>query len=147
MAKITRKGTGPSIKLLDLLRKRRISLKKFISDFGINSFESLRLRCERMGVVPPAESKFNEIKGDEFVNSPTEGILVLEAPKAISEKTGEELVFEKEAEELIELEKSSDEFENSSNDSLEFSQQNKNKKQKQKNKWNNPIFQSTEHDL
>lgn len=94
MAKITRKGTEPNIKLLDLLRKRRISLKKFISDFGINSFESLRLRCERMGVVPPAESKFNEVKGDEFVNSPTEGILVLEAPKAISEKTGEELNLE-----------------------------------------------------
>ena len=94
MAKITRKSTEPSIKLLDLLRRRRITLKKFISDFGINSYESLKLRCERMGVVPPVESKFNEIKGGEFVNSPTDGILVLEAPKVINEKTGEELNLE-----------------------------------------------------
>lgn len=147
MAKITRKNASTALKLTDVLRKKKISLDKFIKDFGINSYESLKMRCERMGVVPPAESKFNEIKGGEFVNSPTEGILVLEAPKVINEKTGEELVFEKEIEELIELEKLSDEFENSSNDSLDFSQQNKNKKQKQKNKWNNPIFQSTEHDL
>lgn len=94
MAKITRKNASTALKLTDVLRKKKISLDKFIKDFGINSYESLKMRCERMGVVPPVESKFNEIKGGEFVNSPTEGILVLEAPKVINEKTGEELNLE-----------------------------------------------------
>ena len=151
MAKITRKSTEPSIKLLDLLRRRRITLKKFISDFGINSYESLKLRCERMGVVPPAEFKFNEVKGEEFVNSPTDGILVLEAPKIFKEKTGEEISsFE---ERIDSLEKSDDEFESTeeSNDNLIIDnvvhlsgESKKNKKKYPKSNWDNSIVSNHE---
>lgn len=145
MAKITRKNTAPSIGLLDILRKRRISFKKFILDFGINSYESLKLRCERMGVVPPVESKFNEAKGSEFVNSPTDGILVLEAPKVINEKTGEEINVELSSEsemifsDVIDVTESKEDFEEISSSKVnDFHSQNSiNKKNKKiKNKWN-----------
>lgn len=91
MVKLTNKSSAP-IKLLDLLRKRKMSFGVFLSEFGINSYESLKIRCERMGVEPPDEDVFESTKPKEIVNSPTDGIVVLEAPKVIKEQTGSELI-------------------------------------------------------
>lgn len=69
------------INLIDLLRRRRSTLKNFLDETGIVSYELLKIRCESMGVVPPTESEFNEVKGNPLVHSvssPTEGIIVFE---------------------------------------------------------------------
>ena len=94
MAKITRKNATTAIKLSDLLRKRKITLSKFIVDFGLHSYESLKTRCERIGVAPPDTETYKKAKGSDVINSPTDGIIVLDFPKIIAEKTGEELNLE-----------------------------------------------------
>ena len=92
MVKLTKKVPPSSIELSSLLRKRKMSLEKFINDFGITSYEALRLRCERMGVQTPPEEKVRRFFSmEKLVNSPTDGIVVLEAPRVIAEKTGLEI--------------------------------------------------------
>jgi len=104
MAKITRKLNLPAISLVDLLRKRKMTLEKFVNEFGLASFESLKIRCERMGVAPPSEELYNSVKSTVVVNSPPDGILVMEAPKFIAENSGKELTFVELDEPLQEIE-------------------------------------------
>lgn len=71
------------LSLVDLLRRKRSDLSRFLTDSGIVSFERLRERCESMGVLPPSEVEFNEARGNPSVHnfsSPSEGIVVLDAP-------------------------------------------------------------------
>lgn len=84
---IVRLKNLPGLKLTDLLRRRKKTLEKFINEFGITTYESLLSRCERIGVVPPSVEDFEEIV-TRPVTSPTEGIVVLNAPPIISEHTG-----------------------------------------------------------
>jgi hypothetical protein len=151
MAKITRKNATTAIKLSDLLRKRKITLSKFIVDFGLHSYESLKTRCERIGVAPPDIETYKKAKGSDVINSPTDGIIVLDFPKIIDEKTGEEISsFE---ERIDSLEKSDDEFESTeeSNDNLIIDnvvhlsgESKKNKKKYPKSNWDNSIVSNHE---
>jgi len=81
---------GPGLKLMSLLRRRRISLQQFINEFGITTYEGLHLRCERMGVVTPTRQEFEEI-APPIVNSPSEGVLVLDAPPVVKETSGKQI--------------------------------------------------------
>jgi len=68
------------INLTDLLRKKRSNLEIFLKETGIFSYELLVSRCASIGVVPPSESEFLKIRGNNptpSVSSPTEGIVVL----------------------------------------------------------------------
>lgn len=151
MAKITRKNAATAIKLSDLLRKRKMTLSKFITEFGLHSYESLKARCERIGVSPPDIDVYNKAKGPELVSSPTDGIIILDFPKVINEKTGVEINTETElssesemiSEEIIEvIEPTEDEDVQSLEDNQTGVFYKKNKKLK--NKWNNPSFQNSE---
>lgn len=73
--------------LLDLLRRRKTSLKKFLNEFGIISYELLKIRCNSMGVIPPSEEDFSAVIGSPVMHglsSPTEGIVVLDSPSTRS---------------------------------------------------------------
>lgn len=69
----------PQIKLSDLLRRRKSNLKKFVNDLGISTYESLKENCTRIGVQPPLEDEWLKVR-DDFVTSPTEGIIVIDPP-------------------------------------------------------------------
>ena len=77
------------IRLIDLLKRRRVSLEYFLNEFGISTYEGLLTRCNRMGVVPPLKSDFDSIFSSKKVNTnQAEGITVLEAPPIINEISG-----------------------------------------------------------
>lgn len=75
------------VALLDLLRRRRTDLKRFLADNGIVSYELLVSRCSSMGVLPPDEAAFRNAMGNPAVpelSSPTEGIVIV-APSETNE--------------------------------------------------------------
>jgi len=74
----------PPIKLQDLLRRRRATLKEFIRTSGIATYSTLLQKCEKMGVSPPSEDDFKQSLGNQ-VSSPQEGIVVLESPELIKD--------------------------------------------------------------
>jgi hypothetical protein len=80
----------PKLKLSDLLRRRKTTLAKHMKEFGINTYEMLSERCARLGVEPPTLEEFLLV-APPLVNSPTEGILILEAPPVIQESSGKKL--------------------------------------------------------
>lgn len=68
------------VSLLDLLRKKRSTLEKFLDDTGIVTYEKLVERCSSIGVVPPSVEQFHKAMGSPMtheVSSPTEGVIVL----------------------------------------------------------------------
>jgi hypothetical protein len=68
------------VSLMDLLRRRRTNLTKFLRETGIVTYDLLVKRCNSIGVLPPAEEQFLKVKGNPVTHefsSPTEGIIVL----------------------------------------------------------------------
>lgn len=81
------------VSLMDLLKRRRSNLTKFLSDTGIVTYELLVERCNSMGVIPPDESFFFDTIGRKqddapAISSPAEGVVILNPPTIISEKSG-----------------------------------------------------------
>lgn len=97
------------VSLLDLLRRRRTNLTKFLESSGIVTYEFLVVRCSSMGVIPPTEAQFLEAMGNHptpVLSSPAEGIIVLEPPPldpAISEYTPTEAEFQEAVDKVNEL--------------------------------------------
>jgi len=84
----------PRLRLADLLRRRKMSLKQMLDEFGITTYEGLTIRCNRMGVTPPDESDFHAVFPPPMVkpvNNPMEGIIVVEAMSVIDDITGREI--------------------------------------------------------
>lgn len=77
----------PPIRLVDLLRKRRITLQKFVKESGIVAYQTLLQKCEKMGVSAPNEKEFKEACGGTF-SSPQEGLIVLDPPELTKESGG-----------------------------------------------------------
>jgi len=73
--------------LSDLLRRRKMSLKQMLTEHGISAYETLVIRCQRMGVLPPTEAEFRAVVPHP-VNSAQEGVVVLEPPPVVDEMTG-----------------------------------------------------------
>jgi len=88
MANYRIKGLPP-IRLVDLLKKRKTNLKEFIKNSGIASYQTLLLKCNKMGVSAPNESDFNSALG-KVVSSPQEGVIVLDPP-TLTKDTGEKV--------------------------------------------------------
>jgi hypothetical protein len=83
----------PRLKLVDLLRRRKMTLKQLLDEFGISTYEALHIRCERMGVTAPTHDEFDVVMPPTraWVNSATEGVVVVEAPPVIDEISGREI--------------------------------------------------------
>lgn len=90
MSKIVVKNM-PRLKLVDLLRRRKMTLRQLLDEFGITTYAGLVIRCERMGVAPPPEEDFKVAFPDKPVNSPQEGVVVLEPPPVVDEISGREI--------------------------------------------------------
>lgn len=63
-----------------LLKRKKLTLEQYVRDNGIVTYELLINKCARLGVVPPTPDEFDALKV-QFVNSPTEGIVVVESPE------------------------------------------------------------------
>lgn len=86
------KDHQPRLKLADLLRRRRTTLQAFISDLGVTTYASLEIWCKRMGVAPPAPEEFTvAFPAAAKINSPMEGVIVLEAPPVVDAETGNDI--------------------------------------------------------
>lgn len=80
----------PPIKLVDLLKKRKTTLKNFLDVYGIVAYPTLCIKCDSMGVSPPSEEDFKKCLG-KTASSPQEGVLVLDPPTLTKELTGEKI--------------------------------------------------------
>jgi hypothetical protein len=80
----------PRLKLSDLLRRRKTTLKQMLLDRGITAYGTLVIWCDRIGVLPPTEEEFHEVVPVP-VNSAQEGVVVLEPPPVVEEQTGRQI--------------------------------------------------------
>ena len=80
----------PQLRLEDVLRRRRSNLEALMGQLGLTTYVGLQIWCDRMGIVPPTREGFAAKYADRHppVNSPQEGVVVLEPPPVISESTG-----------------------------------------------------------
>lgn len=67
----------PKLKLVELLRRRKMSLRQLLDEFGITTYDGLLARCNRLGVMPPEELEFKQAMPQNIlVNNPSEGVVV-----------------------------------------------------------------------
>ena len=76
------------IKLEDLLRRRKTTLKKFLIERGITTYSVLEETCNRLGVVTPGFDAFNACV-PSYVSDPTAGVVVVPPLDVVTESTGE----------------------------------------------------------
>lgn len=76
------------IKLEDLLKRRRSSLKTFLKERGISNFVTLQQVCQRLGVTPPSAETFDAIM-PSYVSDPSAGVIVVPPLDVVLEQTGE----------------------------------------------------------
>jgi len=101
----------PALKLNDLLRKRKTTLKKFINETGITSYGKLQEKCQKLGVSAPTEDEFKAII-PEPVTQQQEGIVVLDPPLLIKEGTGQKIEIDAFLKSQVDVEPPSNEFKN-----------------------------------
>ncbi len=86
----------PRLMLADLLRRRKMTLARFMSEFGITTKEGLKSKCLRLGVTPPNEADMSAsglfLEPGKAVSSPQEGVVVLDPPPIVNESTGKRIV-------------------------------------------------------
>lgn len=74
----------PRLRLADLLRRRRTTLKAFMGDLGLTTHEALSIYCDNLGVQSPTHEEFHAVfPVVPQRNSAAEGIVVLEAPTSV----------------------------------------------------------------
>jgi hypothetical protein len=83
----------PRLRLADVLRRRRSTLKALVGELGVSTYAGLEIWCARMGLVPPTDDEFSVIFPSK-VNSPQEGVIVLTPPPVIAEPTGQPIDVE-----------------------------------------------------
>lgn len=76
------------IRLEDLLRRRKTTLKKFLIERGITTYSVLEETCNRLGVVTPGFEAFN-LCIPSYVSDPTAGVVVVPPLDVVAEATGE----------------------------------------------------------
>jgi len=87
----------PRLRLTDVLRRRRSSLKSLLDERGISTYAALEIYCDRLGVTVPRREECHAAfptSPNGLVNSPQEGVIVLNPPVVIGEATGMPLVEE-----------------------------------------------------
>jgi hypothetical protein len=83
----------PRLKLQDLLRRRRTTLRQFVDTFGVVTYDALVLRCEWLGVTPPTVQEF-EALNVTIVNVPSDGVVVVDSLNVIDERYGHKIDIE-----------------------------------------------------
>ena len=69
----------PRLRLADLLRRRKMTLKQFVDESGIQAYGAMVERCDALGVQPPTEEEYDLIVPAK-VSVQQDGVIVLEPP-------------------------------------------------------------------
>lgn len=72
------------LELSKLLKRRKLTLKRFLEDFAITTYDQLVRTCEGMGVVPHSLDDFNAAF-PKTVTNPAEGVAVFEAASSVED--------------------------------------------------------------
>lgn len=67
----------PRLRLADLLRRRKMTLKQFVDESGIQAYGAMIERCAALGVQPPTEAEYLIIVPVQ-VSVQQDGVVVLE---------------------------------------------------------------------
>lgn len=79
----------PRLTLAAVLRRRKSTLKKLADELGVTTYTALANWCDRMGIAQPEQREFDlAFPPTMKVNSPQEGVIVLEPPPVVDEHTG-----------------------------------------------------------
>lgn len=79
-----------TLSLKRLLKRRKMSLKQFLNERGISTYEALKITCQEIGVNAPSYNEF--AKTDPLlVTNPGEGIIVIDPLPIINEQTGKDI--------------------------------------------------------
>jgi len=65
----------PTIKLVNLLRRRGHSLDSWMASAGVSSYVEVVRWCNKIGVLPPDEATYKALRPEQ-VSSPSDGIVV-----------------------------------------------------------------------
>ena len=80
----------PHLQLVDVLRRRRTTLRKLLDEIGLSTYSGLLNWCARMGIGHPTLQEFEAaMPPTQKVNCPQEGVVVLEPPAIVDERTGQ----------------------------------------------------------
>lgn len=77
----------PTLGLLNLLKRRKMTLLQFIEENGIQTYGALVGRCNAIGVKPPSEEEYKNI-APAPLTSQQDGVIVIEPLPVIDEATG-----------------------------------------------------------
>lgn len=79
----------PKLRLADLLKRRKTTLKLFLDAHGISTLEGLKELCHRLGVQSPTPEEFHAVVPHvPVVSHPQEGVVVIEPLPVIDAETG-----------------------------------------------------------
>ena len=77
----------PRLHLSHLLRRRKRTLESFVRESGIQTYSSLLAQCASLGVQPPTQKEYEKVFPEQ-VNTPAEGVVVVEPMPVIDDLTG-----------------------------------------------------------
>lgn len=77
----------PRLTLLNLLRRRRTTLARYVRESGVQTYSALVTQCERLGVLPPSVKEFEDAF-PQAVTCPTDGVVVVEPMPVVDDLTG-----------------------------------------------------------
>lgn len=67
----------PKVELTKLLRRRKLTLARFVSDFGITTYVQFCQVCKSLGVEPPVEDDFKSVVTKPVTNL-SEGVAIID---------------------------------------------------------------------
>lgn len=65
--------------LSKLLKRRKMSLKQFILEQGISTYDLLKERCKHLGIIEPSKEEYLKVIPEQITDQ-SEGIIVLNPP-------------------------------------------------------------------
>lgn len=78
------------LQLMKFLKRRKMTLKKFLLEQGVSTYFELKNICFSFGVECPTEEQFNSATIQEIVTNQSEGVVVIE-PLPIFNENGQRI--------------------------------------------------------
>lgn len=67
----------PKVTLEQVLKRRKVTLKEYVKDVGVQTYGGLVALCARLGVTPPGEEKYMGEINPPLVTSQQDGVVVI----------------------------------------------------------------------
>lgn len=77
----------PTMTLLQMLRRRKLTLGQYVLEQGITTYDALVSQCQRLGVTEPTKQEFGKANLP-LVSNPEEGVVVIDPVPLLSGESG-----------------------------------------------------------